>query len=224
MPEPVPVITLDGPSGVGKGTICLKTGRRLGWHILDSGSLYRLTALRALRRPDQASVLELVDIANNIDVRYEDEYNQMTIYLEDENVTDIIRNEEVGDMASKIAAIKEVRVALFERQRAFALPPGLVADGRDMGTVVFPEASLKIFLTASPEERAKRRYNQLIEKGISVNLPDLVNELQERDARDTKRATAPLKAAPDAVVIDTTHLAIDQVTDQVMDLVKQRFG
>jgi cytidylate kinase len=224
-----PVICLDGPSGVGKGTICLAVAKKLGWHILDSGSLYRITALQVSRQFPTAEVTsindsQITDIASNLDVTYNEENFELVILLGGENVTQLIRNEEIGDKASKIAAIPAVREALLARQRAFLQPPGLIADGRDMGTVVFPDAELKIYLTASPEERAQRRYKQLKDKEIDVNLPDLVEELRQRDERDMNRQAAPLKPASDAIIIDTTKLDIKQVTDEVMYWVKQRIS
>jgi cytidylate kinase len=221
------VICLDGPSGVGKGTICLAVAKQLGWKILDSGSLYRITALQVLRRfpsddVDSINVSQLVEISDNLDVNYGEDNGELKILLDEENITEQIRNEKIGAIASQIAAIPEVRQSLLERQRTFLQPPGLIADGRDMGTVVFPDAPLKIYLTASPEERAQRRYKQLKDKGIDVNLPALVEELRQRDERDMNRQTAPLKPADDAIIIDTTTLTIEQVIEQVMMLVEQR--
>jgi len=223
----IPVICLDGPSGVGKGTICLAVAKKLGWHILDSGSLYRITALQVSRDfPEQAidslDESQLADIAKGLSVSYIEENNELVISLDGENITQLIRNEEIGAKASQIAAIPAVREALLARQRAFLAPPGLVADGRDMGTVVFPQAVLKIYLTASAEERAQRRYKQLKDKGIGANLSSLVEELRLRDDRDMNRKTAPLKPASDAITIDTTTLDIEQVTDEVMYWVNQR--
>ena len=224
---PIPVICLDGPSGVGKGTICLAVAEHLGWHILDSGSLYRITALQVSRLfptydVDSINESQLFDIALNLSVTYEQKDNELVILLADEDITQLIRNEQIGALASQIAAIPVVREALLERQKAFLQSPGLVADGRDMGTVVFPDSVLKIYLTASPEERAQRRYKQLKDKGIDVNLASLVEELRLRDDRDMNRKTAPLKPASDAIVIDTTTLNIEQVTDEVMNWVGQR--
>ena len=222
-----PVICLDGPSGVGKGTICLAVAQHLGWHILDSGSLYRITALQVSRLfpgedVDSINKSQLADISNNLSVSYEQENNELVILLSGENITQLIRNEAIGAIASQIAAVPDVREALLVRQRAFLQAPGLVADGRDMGTVVFPDSDLKIYLTASPEERAQRRYKQLKDKGIDVNLASLVEELRLRDDRDMNRKAAPLKPASDAIVIDTTTLNIEQVTEQVMNWVRQR--
>ena len=223
MNDAVPVITLDGPGGAGKGTICLLLADKLGWNMLDSGSLYRLTALESLRKNAPGGA-QLIEIAKNMDIEYVPDGVRLKVLLSGEDVTDAIRAEEVGSKASEIAAIPAVRQALLERQRAFATLPGLLADGRDMGTVVFPHAQLKIFLTASPEERAKRRYNQLKEKGIDANLPELVAELKARDKRDSERSAAPLKAADDAVLLDTTEMSIDEVVNQVMQMAGQCFG
>ena len=221
------VICLDGPSGVGKGTICLAVAKKLGWHILDSGSLYRITALQVAREFPQQSIYDtdeaqLAETALNLSVSYEEVNEELVIYLDGEDITERIRNEKIGAQASQVAAIPMVREALLARQRAFLVEPGLVADGRDMGTVVFPQAELKIYLTASAEERAQRRYKQLKDKGIGANLSSLVEELRLRDDRDMNRKTAPLKPASDAIIIDTTTLDINQVTNEVMCLVDQR--
>ena len=223
----IPVICLDGPSGVGKGTICLAIASHLGWHILDSGSLYRITALQVSRRfPDleisSIDERQIVEIAVNLSVSYQQKNHDLAIYLDGEDITQLIRNEEIGAKASQIAAIPVVREALLARQRAFLQAPGLVADGRDMGTVVFPNSALKIYLTASAEERAQRRYKQLKDKGIDVNLSSLVEDLRLRDDRDMNRKVAPLKPASDAIVIDTTRLNIEQVTEEAMNWVGQR--
>ena len=227
MTKIAPVICLDGPSGVGKGTICLAIAAHLGWFILDSGSLYRITALQVLRRfPDidisSIDETQIVDIAINLSVSYQQKNDDLVILLDGEDITQLIRNEKIGAKASQIAAIPAVREALLARQRAFLQAPGLVADGRDMGTVVFPDSVLKIYLTASAEERAQRRYKQLKGKGIDVNLSSLVEELRLRDDRDMNRKVAPLKPASDAIVIDTTRLNIEQVTEEVMNWVWQR--
>lgn len=230
MEAAIPVITLDGPSGVGKGTVCLMVARATGWHILDSGSLYRLVGLLAARRgldleaPIKPEIIaQLTDIAENLDVHYTEAQGQLSIRVAGEEVGELIRNEDVGALASKVAAVPELRTALLARQRAFARAPGLVADGRDMGTAIFPAAGVKVFLTASPEERAKRRYKQLIEKGTDANLAALVADLKERDERDMKRTASPLMAAADALVIDTTEMSIDAVTQQVMKLLRKRY-
>ena len=221
----IPVITVDGPSGVGKGTICHKVAEKFNWHLLDSGSLYRLTALATeMDDVDLEDHHSLGDIARNLDVVFEPSDNYLFIRLRGKDVTEAIRAESMGMKASKIAAIQDVRDALLERQRDFLVEPGLVADGRDMGTTVFPTAKLKIFMTASCEERAKRRYNQLKEKGISANLPALVADLTARDEQDANRAISPLKPADDAVVIDTTKLSIDEVTAEVLGLARKTFG
>jgi len=223
----VSVICLDGPSGVGKGTICLAVAKKLGWHILDSGSLYRITALQVSRKFPETEVVDidesqLVEIAENLNVTYEEKNGELAIILDGQEISSLIRNEKIGDIASQVAAITVIRSALLERQRGFLQQPGLVADGRDMGTVVFPDAPLKIFMTASAEERAQRRYKQLKDKGIDVNLASLIEELRQRDERDMKRKTAPLKPASDAIIIDTTTLDIEQVTKEVMYWVEQR--
>lgn len=223
MSSNIPVLTLDGPSGVGKGTVCLLVAKNLGWHILDSGSLYRLLALSAGDHADLENVAQLADLARDMQIEYVTSGGALGIYLRGANVSEAIRTEATGVLASKIAAIPEVRQALLDKQKAFAQAPGLVADGRDMGTTVFPKAALKIFLTASAEERAKRRYKQLKDKGVSANLSQLTVELQERDERDSTRSASPLLAADDAIVIDTSDLSIDQVCSQVMQLVEQRF-
>lgn len=222
----LPVLTIDGPSGSGKGTISLLIARQLGWHMLDSGALYRLVAFGVEKHQiplqDEA---KLADYARQLDVRFEqsDDSDELVIYLEGEDVTRKIRTETCGNAASKVAAIQVVRDALLDRQRGFSQAPGLVADGRDMGTTVFPDAGLKIFLTASAEERANRRYKQLKDKGIDVSLPALVTEIAERDARDSQRAASPLKAAADAVQLDTSNLSIDEVVQQVRQLCQERF-
>lgn len=216
----IPIITLDGPSGSGKGTIAGLLAKRLGWHFLDSGALYRVLGLAALRRGlDLAQVSELTALAGELPVLFEGDQ----VWLEGEDVSALIRTEQAAAAASRVAAIPPVREALLGWQRRCAEPPGLVADGRDMGTVVFPAAPLKIFLTASAEERARRRYKQLKEKGLDVNFNDLVGEIRERDQRDTSRAVAPLMPAEDAFELDTTGLSIAEVTERVETLVWAAF-
>ena len=210
----IPIITIDGPSASGKGTIAERVAEKLGFHVLDSGALYRLTALHAIRHGielgDEAAVAALA-------ATLPAEFRAGEVWLAGENVSRAIRSEEVGEGASKVAALPAVRAALLARQRAYAEAPGLVADGRDMGTVVFPLAQTKVFLTASPEARAERRYKQLIEKGNAANLTALVRDMRARDERDTQRAVAPLKPATDAVVLDSTQMDIDQVVEAVLE-------
>lgn len=215
----VPVITVDGPSGSGKGTICQLLALELGWELLDSGALYRLVGLAARHHGVEVDNEEaLVVLAAHLDVQFiARDDNSVQIVLEGEEVTDAIRTEVVGKDASIIAAIPAVRDALLERQRAFAELPGLIADGRDMGTVVFPDAALKIYLDASAEERASRRYNQLINKGLDASLQAILEDIQARDDRDMNRAVAPLKPAVDAVILDTTTMSIEEVLAAVMD-------
>jgi len=219
-----PIVTIDGPSGSGKGTISRAVAVRVGWHLLDSGALYRLVALAGLKQSVKSDDVDAhARIAGSMDVRFDvaPDGDELVI-LSGEEVTRQIRSEEAGQGASRVAAWPPVRNALLDRQRAFAKAPGLVADGRDMGTIVFPEADLKIFLTASPEERARRRYKQLKDKGSDVSLPALSREITERDLRDSTRAVAPLKPAPDAEVIDSTSLTIEQVIDRVIALGRAR--
>lgn len=220
----IPVVAVDGPGGSGKGTITQMLARRLGWHLLDSGALYRLTALAAQRKgvalDDEAS---LVNVAAGLDVTFEPtpEGEPVRVVLDGEDVTRDIRTEQTGDGASRVAVIQAVRDALLQRQRDFRKAPGLVADGRDMGTVVFPDAPVKVFLTASAEERAQRRYLQLKEAGADVSIDHLLDEIRARDERDMNRSAAPLKPAEDAQVIDSTGLSIEEVLSKVMALVGQ---
>ena len=215
----IPVLTIDGPSGSGKGTIAAVIADKLSWHILDSGALYRLAGYSADNKSiDFKDIEKLIDNTLDMDVRFE----QGSVLLDGTDVSKQIRTETTGNLASKIAVIPEIRNALLQWQRDYVKEPGLVADGRDMGTVVFPEAEIKIFLDASAEVRAKRRYKQLIEKGLSANLADLVSEIQERDDRDRNRSVAPLCAAEDAVIIDSSEMTIAEVVNIVLDSVKSR--
>lgn len=224
MRHKAPVITIDGASGTGKGTVTHILAKQLGWRLLDSGALYRVLALAAQKHGvslDNEPALQV--LAEHLDVQFvaAETSSPPRILLEGQDVTDTIRTEKMGNAASKVGALPAVRTALLSRQRAFRETPGLVTDGRDMGTVVFPDAQLKIFLIASPEERAQRRFKQLKENGISVNLGDLVEELRERDRRDQERAVAPLRPAEDAVSVDTDHLSIDQVVERILMEVKK---
>jgi cytidylate kinase len=218
------IVTIDGPSGSGKGTISRAVAVHAGWHLLDSGALYRLVALAGLKQAvDPHDTEGHARIAASMDVRFDvGSDGGELVFLTGEEVTRQIRSEDAGQGASRVAAWPAVRSALLDRQRAFSQAPGLVADGRDMGTVVFPGADLKIFLTATPDERALRRYKQLKDKGSDVSLPALSREIIERDQRDSTRAVSPLKPAPDAEVIDSTSLTIEQVIDRVTALGRQR--
>jgi CMP/dCMP kinase len=223
--EPISVITIDGPGGSGKGTVGRRVAARLGWHLLDSGALYRLVALAGLDaglapddEPGHARAAKRLDVTFSTNAAGEE-----VVRLAGEDVTARLRTEAAGTAASRVAAMPSVRTVLLDRQRAFARPPGLVADGRDMGTVVFPEAGLKIYLTASAEERARRRHKQLKEKGLDVSLAALSQEILERDRRDSTRAVAPLRAAADAVMIDSTGMPIEGVVDAILALVGRRF-
>ncbi len=214
-----PVLTIDGPSGAGKGTISRIIARRMGWHYLDSGALYRAVGVAASWADiDTSDASALVRCTFDTHVQFVEQGDVMRVMVNGTDATDELRLETTGALASAIAAIPEVRAALKERQRAFRELPGLVADGRDMGTVIFPDAPHKVFLTASAEERAERRHKQLKDKGVSVNFDDLLREIMARDARDAQRTVAPLKPADDAVLIDTTGIGIDDVVARVMDL------
>lgn len=221
----LPVIAVDGPSGVGKGTLCRRLAQVLGFHLLDSGSLYRLTALAAGRAGvDLDDAAALAAVAAALDVDFTSGRDDLVVRLAGKDVTLAIRSEAAGMAASRVAALPAVRTALLQRQRDFLQSPGLVADGRDMGTTVFPHATVKIFLTASAAERARRRYKQLSEKGIDANLAALEKEIAERDERDASRSASPLKAADDAVGIDTDHLDITAVFERARALVRERIG
>ena len=212
-----PVIAIDGPSASGKGTIAKRVAQVLGFHYLESGALYRLIALASLQQ-GISEEKKLAQIAAGMNASFRGD----KILLEKQDVSDEIRSEACSKRASEVAKLPSVRKALLERQRAFRQPPGLVADGRDMGTVVFPDADLKVFLTASPEVRAERRYKQLIEKGIDANLRALSRDLEERDARDANRAAAPLVPAPDAQVLDSSALSVDAVVERIIAWCKER--
>lgn len=207
------IITIDGPSGSGKGTIAARVAGRLGWRLLDSGAIYRVLGLVVERAGvDVREVEKLCELANGMQLSFE----QGRVMLDGEDVSSMIRTESAGNAASKVASVPEVRSALLEWQHNYAQPPGLVADGRDMGTVVFPQAGVKIFLTASAEERAQRRYKQLKDKGLNVSLADLAAEIRERDERDRNRSVAPLIPAASAVEVDSTQMSIDEVTELVL--------
>ena len=220
----IPVITIDGPGGSGKGTLSRLLAKRLGWHWLDSGAIYRLTALAALRHGvDLDDVPALVEQARNLNVRFgESDDGEASIYLDGEEVSAELRTEQSGEAASKIAACPEVREALLQRQRDFRQPPGLVADGRDMGTVVFPDARLKLFLTASIEERAQRRYKQLKAQGFDISIDALFREISARDDRDMNRPVSPLRPADDAVVIDCSEMSIDEMLETALKLAEEK--
>jgi CMP/dCMP kinase len=219
----VPVLTIDGPVSSGKGTIARRVAAALGWHLLDSGALYRLLGLHARDLGvslDDANAL--IPLASDLPCRFVEQDGELLIELAGRDVSDYLRTEEVGALASQVAVHQPVRDALLARQQAFAVAPGLVADGRDMGTVVFTAAPLKIYLTASAEERARRRYNQLKEKGFGANLAALIEDIRNRDARDMNRDVAPLKPAEDALVIDSTDMTIDDVQHRILDEARKR--
>ncbi len=218
MQESTPVITIDGPSGAGKGTVARVLADQLGWHLLDSGAIYRVLAV-AIQHHQLALDDEepLIPVAAHLDVQFEiTNQGKSKVILEGENVTDLIRTEEIGELASKVAAFPRVREALLRRQRAFSVSPGLIADGRDMGTVVFSQAKVKIFLTASAEERAQRRFNQLKEKGIDVNISRLLEDIRQRDERDQNRKVAPLVPADGSLTIDSTNISVTEVVNKIL--------
>ncbi|MFT2091147.1 (d)CMP kinase [Paraglaciecola sp. 2405UD69-4] len=218
-----PIITIDGPSGAGKGTASTLLAKKLGWHFLDSGAIYRVLAVASIHHQipsqDEAGLLPL---AASLDVHFKTTDNGVKVMLEGEDVSDSIRTEEVGAVASQVASLPSIREALLRRQRAFKQSPGLVADGRDMGTVVFPEAEVKVFLTASAEERADRRYKQLKAKGHDVSIPRLLADIRARDDRDINRSVAPLVPAEDALVLDSTELSVEQVIEKIELFAKQK--
>jgi len=218
MQESIPVITIDGPSGAGKGTVARIVAEQLGWHLLDSGAIYRVLAVATQHHHVSVDAEEpLIPMAAHLDVQFEiSSQGEGKIILEGENVTNTIRSEEIGALASKVAAFPRVREALLRRQRAFCVTPGLVADGRDMGTVVFSNAPVKVFLTASAEERAERRFNQLKEKGFDVNIGRLLDDISQRDERDQNRKVAPLVAAKGALTIDSTELSVSEVVNEIL--------
>ncbi|PTQ15861.1 cytidylate kinase [Vibrio splendidus] len=225
MPSQSPVITVDGPSGAGKGTLCMLLADKLGFHLLDSGAIYRVLALAAIHHGvDTESQDALVPLATHLDVQFIAEGDLVKVILEGEDVSGELRKEETGMAASKVAALPRVREALLRRQRAFSAAPGLVADGRDMGTVVFPEAEAKIFLDASAEERASRRLKQLQQKGLDVKFDDLLSEIQERDDRDRNRPVAPLRPAEDALVLDSTSMNIEQVVEKALHYIESKLA
>jgi len=219
------IITIDGPSGSGKGTVCHILASKLGWNLLDSGALYRILAFAALQEKIALdNDTALAELALNLQVAFVSNGGGVDTILNDQNVGDKLRTEVVAEAASKVAAIQIVRDALLARQKAFYQDPGLIADGRDMGTEVFPNAPVKVFLDASAEERAQRRFNQLQNKGFDVSIAQILSEIKERDHRDRNRAVAPLRPASDAIEIDSTSLSIDEVVEQVLDLVKLKLN
>ena len=224
MADSVPVLAIDGPSGSGKGTVSQRLAAELGWAFLDSGAVYRALALLAREQGISLEEVDrLVEIAKKMEISFVPEENGIcSALVNGAEVSEGLRTEEVASLASQIAAEPEIRLALLEKQRQFQQAPGLVADGRDMGTVVFPTAMLKIYLTASAEVRAERRYKQLKEKGFDVNLPRLLGEIRERDERDAGRKASPLKPADDAVIVDTSDMTIDEVVDHIRTLLQQR--
>lgn len=221
--QAISIVTIDGPSGAGKGTVCSLLAKNLGWHLLDSGAIYRVFAIAASElnlKPEQTE--SLVQLAESLDLTFEVQDDLVSVLLNGVDISLEVRKETTGNLASQFAVIPEVRTALLHRQQMFAKAPGLIADGRDMGTVVFPNATIKIFLDASAEERARRRQFQLQQKGINANFDNLLHEIQERDFRDRNRAVAPLKPAEDAIVIDSTSMSIQEVFEFVMVKIQEK--
>jgi len=217
------IITVDGPSGAGKGTLCHALAEKLKADFLDSGAIYRITALAAVKKGISLDdEVALAQLGRQLDIRFEPKNGEVNVILDGENVGDQIRTAEAGQNASKVAALPQVRAALLQRQRDFASANGLVADGRDMGTVVFPNAQVKLFLDASAEERTKRRVKQLQEKGFNANFDDILAEIKERDFRDRNREVAPLVPAADALLLDSTHLSIDEVIAQALAYISSK--
>jgi cytidylate kinase len=226
--RPAPVLAIDGPSGSGKGTVGQFLAARLGWHFLDSGALYRVLGIAAAARGESALAEPetLAGIARRMDIRFVPQPGgaPVRVMLDGVDIGDRLRTEDSGRLASLVAAVPQARAALLEKQHAFRRAPGLVADGRDMGSTVFPDALLKIFLTASPDVRAQRRYNQLKEKGFDANLRRLLDEIRDRDARDAARAVSPLKPAADACILDTSSLSIADVVERIHGLLRERLA
>ena len=224
MTEQIPVITIDGPSGAGKGTVASIVAEQLGWHLLDSGAIYRVLAVATQHHHVSLDEEEpLIPMAAYLDVQFKiNSQGESQVILEGENVTNTIRTEEIGTLASKVAAFPRVREALLRRQRAFSMSPGLVADGRDMGTIVFPKAPVKVFLTASAEERAERRFNQLKDKGFDVKIGRLLDDIRQRDERDSNRKVAPLVPAEGALIIDSSDLSIQEVVNKVLSFANEK--
>lgn len=223
--EQIPVIAVDGPSGVGKGTLCVLLAKHLKWHLLDSGAIYRVLALSAIKQHVALeNELELAILAKKLLLRFISDETGVLVILDNEDVSTQLRLQEIGDAASKIASLPKVREALLQRQRDFRAPPGLVADGRDMGTVVFPQATVKIFLDASPQARAERRMKQLQKKKICAIYDEILHEIITRDERDRNRAIAPLRSATDAFLIDSTDLSIDEVFKQALNIINSKIN
>ncbi|WP_298508009.1 (d)CMP kinase [uncultured Ruminobacter sp.] len=225
MQNNVAVIAVDGPGGAGKGELCLRLSKKYGFAILDSGAIYRVLAYAALKKGIALDAeKELSSLAANLNLSFKEVNNAVAVILDDEDVSSFIRTEETGGAASKVAVLPEVRAALLQRQRDFAVAPGLIADGRDMGTVVFPDATAKIFLDASAEERARRRVSQLESRGVKADYDKILKEIADRDFRDRNRATAPLKPADDALVLDSTTLSIQEVVDTAVKFIESKLG